>query len=212
MTDATFGREEGRKMRKPSFLFGDKMKLPEDCLFNGNYKWLRLIGGEHILFPNMERSHPLSYLQASSIPTKMDWQLTKPQDGVLLRSFGVTSAFSTNTGKHIIGLLLGSLKKEQPVRETYITASTFLNCFVIVHGEFPYQDFRLLGWAHSSEKAWWSALIAFVFKKFESQLKRIVYQAIQAVQHGILSSCFNFFSTLELYNLEIGTFFTLFVK
>lgn len=43
MTDAVFEGKDMKKMRKPNFLFGDKMELLEDYLFDGNYKWLRQI-------------------------------------------------------------------------------------------------------------------------------------------------------------------------
>lgn len=43
MTDAIFEDKDRKKMKKPHFLFGDKMELPENCLFDGNYKWLRQI-------------------------------------------------------------------------------------------------------------------------------------------------------------------------
>lgn len=170
------------------------MELPKDHLFYGNYKWLRQIRAWHIFLPNMEWSYPLSYLQATSIPWKMEWHLTKPQDGVLLEGFGTTSAFSTNTCRQVTGLLLGSLKKKYPIGETLRISSTFLNFFATVHGEFPCQEFRPLGWIHCLEKAWWFILTAFILNKFESQLKRIGrYHAIRAVKYGIPPSHFHFF-------------------
>lgn len=136
----------------------------------------------------------MSYLQNTSIPQKMQWHLTKPHDDVLLGGFGMTVEFFTNTGKHVAGQLLGSLKKEYLVGETPKISSIFLNCFAVVHGEFPYQDFRPLGWMHSSEKGWWYVLTAFILQKFESPLTRIgFYRTIRAVQHGIQPSCFHFF-------------------
>lgn len=51
--------------------------------------------------------------------------------------------------------------------------------------------------------------MAFILKKFENQLVEIGhYQAVWAVQHGLPFSHFHIFSILELYNPEIGIFFT----
>lgn len=89
-------------------------------------------------------------------------------------------------------------------------ASTFLNCFVTMHGEFLCQDFRPLGWLHSLEEGWWSVLIAFIMKNFKNQLMEIgLYRIVQAVQYGIQTSHFHFFSILELFNPGTWTFFTL---
>lgn len=68
ITDAILERMDRKKMKKPNFLFGDKIELLEDHLFDGNYKWPRQIQGQYIFLQNMERSYPLSYLQAASIP------------------------------------------------------------------------------------------------------------------------------------------------
>lgn len=41
MTNAAFEGKYRKKMKKPHFLFGGRIGLSEDCLFDGNYKWLR---------------------------------------------------------------------------------------------------------------------------------------------------------------------------
>lgn len=140
-----------------------------------------------------------SFLHSSCFyPRKMEWHLTKPQDGVLLGCLSSTATFSSSTDKHITGLLPGSLKKEYPIGETPITASIFLNCFSVVHGEFPSKDFRPLGWVHSSVKGCWSVLTGFSLKKFESQQMKIgLYHAIRAIQHGIPPSRFHFLTFLS---------------
>lgn len=139
----------------------------------------------------------------------MDWHLTKHQDRVLLGDFGTTSAFSTNIGKHVTGLLASSLKKEYPFWETPRISSTFVNCFVTVHGNFPYHEFQPLGWVHSSTKGRWSILPIFILKRLENQLMEMgLYRTVMAIQHGLPFSRFYFFSTLELHNLETETFFT----
>lgn len=108
------------------------------------------------------------------VPFLRRWISTwKPQDRVLLGGFGVTSAFSTNTSKHVTGLLSGSLNKEYPVGETPNISSTFLNCFAAVHANFPCQDIRPLGWVHFSAKGWCSILTIFILKRFENQLMKI---------------------------------------
>lgn len=112
MTDATFESKDKKRIKKPHLLFEDKLELFEDCLFDGNYKWLRYVRRHYIFLPNMKRSYPLSYLQATPVPRKMNWHLTKPQDGVLLGGFGTTSTFSISIDKHVSDLLLGLLKKE----------------------------------------------------------------------------------------------------
>lgn len=119
--------------------------MPKDCLFDGNCKWLRQIRRHYMFLLNMERPHPLSYLQATSVPKRVNWHLTKPPDGILLGSFGTNSAFYTSVEKHVTCLFPNLLKNEYLVAETSKTASTFSNCLVIVHVEFPCQDFRPFG-------------------------------------------------------------------
>lgn len=145
MSNAIF--EEGqKKMKQPNFLFGDKIELPQDYLFDGNYKWLRQARGWYMFLLKMERSYPLSYLQATSMPRRMNWHLTNLQDRVLLEGFGSSLAFSTRADKHVTSLLPGLLKKGYPIGETPKTTSTFLSYFAMVHGEFPCQDSQPLGW------------------------------------------------------------------
>lgn len=72
MTNATFEGNDRKKMKKPHFLFGDKIELSEDFLFDGNYKWLRQVQGQYMFLPNMEHSYLLSYLQAVLVPRKMN--------------------------------------------------------------------------------------------------------------------------------------------
>lgn len=62
MTGAVFEGKDKKKMKNPNFLFGDQRELPEDYLFNGNYKWLRQIQGRYMFLPNLKCSYPLLYL------------------------------------------------------------------------------------------------------------------------------------------------------
>lgn len=41
ITDAVFEEKLRKKIKKLNFLFKDKIELSEDCLFDGNYKWLK---------------------------------------------------------------------------------------------------------------------------------------------------------------------------
>lgn len=54
MTDAIFKGKNRWKMRKPHFLFRDKIKLLGDCFLDGNYKWLRQVHWRYMFLPNME--------------------------------------------------------------------------------------------------------------------------------------------------------------
>lgn len=188
-----FERKDRKKIKKPNFLFGDKIESLEECPFDGNSKWLRQVRGRYVFLPKMERSYPLSYLYASSIPRKMEWHLTKSQDGVLLGGLGSTTIFSTTTGKHVTSLLLGLLQKDYPVGETSRTRS-LLYYFITMHSEFPCQDFWSLGWVHSSEKGDGPSWQLLFWKKFENQWMKIrLYHVVWAVQHGILLGSFYFF-------------------
>lgn len=64
MTDAIFEGKFRKKMKKPHFLFGDKIKMSKDYLFDGNYK--HQIRGRYMFLPNIEWSCPFSYPQAMS--------------------------------------------------------------------------------------------------------------------------------------------------
>lgn len=66
------------------------------------------------------------YLQFLYIPIVMDWHLNNAQDGILLGG-SVQGAFPRSFRKHIVGLFLGSLKKDCPLGETPVIALTFLH-------------------------------------------------------------------------------------
>lgn len=123
------------------------------------------------------------YLQSVSIPRPMNSHLTKAQDGVLLGGFSSHGAHPLATGKRGSGLLLGLWRKEFALGETPLIANTFLHQFVDVKGEFPCQDFRLLGWVNSSTKGWWAMLTNHCLTIFNKYLKEIgLYRAIRTVQ------------------------------
>lgn len=82
----------------------------------------------------------------------MNWHLTKAQDGVQLGGFSSDGAYPFTTKKYISRLLPRSWKRKSFLGEAFWTANTFLQQFVNVNGDFPYQDFLPLGWVHSSPK------------------------------------------------------------
>lgn len=41
MTDAPFEGKNTKPFNKPCFLFGDSIETPDNCLYDGEYKWLR---------------------------------------------------------------------------------------------------------------------------------------------------------------------------
>ena len=75
-------------LRKPGFFFGDAIKEDDRILYDGDYKWLRQIGGRRFFLPNMERMYPLSYLQHMSVHHTMEWDLFRFVSGVSLGSLG----------------------------------------------------------------------------------------------------------------------------
>lgn len=90
-------------------MFGDKIKMFEDCLFGGSYKLLQQIGTTVFI----EYGTIISpFLSSSNISAQKDeLALAKPQDGILFGSFRSHGAFATGIGKHITRLLLGSFEK-----------------------------------------------------------------------------------------------------
>jgi len=61
MTDAVFKTDDGVKLEKPAFFFGDRIKDGGHRVYEGTYKWLRQIKGGRLFLPDMERMFPLSY-------------------------------------------------------------------------------------------------------------------------------------------------------
>ena len=44
MTDASFESVQRKLMKRPQFLFGDSIPDDSDEIFDGKYKWIRVIG------------------------------------------------------------------------------------------------------------------------------------------------------------------------
>jgi len=66
MTNGLFESNTRVVLKKPDFFFGDVITEEDRVLHNGDYKWLRQIGGKRFFLPNTERMYPLSYLQHTS--------------------------------------------------------------------------------------------------------------------------------------------------
>ena len=59
--------------------------------------------------------------------------------------------------------------------ETPQQVTTFINQFMVVKGDFPKSEFRVLEWIHSFEKSWWSRMVSFVLDELK------VIDAVQAL-------------------------------
>jgi len=123
-------------LKKPDFFFGDAITEEDRVLYDGDYKWLRQIGDKRFFLPNMERMYPLSYLQHMSVHRAMEWDLSKFVSGVSLDKLGVKEAYPTGYGKDVFGLYPGLVRAEYPKGETPQLATTFINQFLKVRGDF----------------------------------------------------------------------------
>ena len=92
--------------------------------------------------------------------------------------------------------------------ETPQQVTTFINQFMVVKGDFPKSEFRVLEWIHSFEKSWWSRMVSFVLDELKELLMRFrLYIPVRTVQYGIPHGNHHFFAILERYNPETCTFF-----
>ena len=80
------------------------------------------------------------------------------------------TAVPTGHDRNVVGLLPSSLKAEYPIGETLHQAAMFINQFMAVKGDFPKGEFRALGWVQSSNKYWWSRMMAIVLEDFKEEL------------------------------------------
>jgi len=151
MTDVAFTTDSRVLMKKPAFFFGDRISEGGYSLYDGDYKWLRQIGGRRFFLPNMERMYPLSYLQHMSVPRKMTWEISRPVPEVTLGNLGSKKVYHAGHETDVLGLFPGLLRTDYPVGETPKLGTTFLNAFMEVGGDFPV-EFRSPGWIHSTEK------------------------------------------------------------
>jgi len=110
---------------------------------------------------NMERMYPLAYLQHTSVRRIMEWDLSESILGVSLGKLGANEACPASHGKDIFGLYPELVRAEYPTGETPQLATTFINQFLKVRGDFP-TDFHPPGWVHSTDKSWWGKMVGFV--------------------------------------------------
>ena len=135
----------------------------------------------------------------------MEWDLSKSISGVSLGKLGANEAYSAGHGKDVFGLHPRLVRAEYPIGETPQLATTFINQFLKVRGDFP-TDFP--GWVHSTDKSWWGRMVSFVLTELGDLLKQVgLYHAVRAIQYGLLQSSHHFYGGLECYNPLMGTFF-----
>ena len=72
MTDSRFESEKRALMKKPQFFYGDPIPDHDNDVFEGKYKWIRVIADQYLFLPDMDQMCPLIYLQPMSIPRSMD--------------------------------------------------------------------------------------------------------------------------------------------
>lgn len=64
ITTAPFEGKNRDLLNKPLFIFGDHVQVPDDCLDDRDYKWLRQINSCNLFLPDIEKSYPFLYLQS----------------------------------------------------------------------------------------------------------------------------------------------------
>ena len=74
----------------------------------------------------------------------MEWNLSKSTSGVSLSKLGVKESYHAGHGKDVFGLYPGLVRAEYPIGETLQLATTFINQFLKVKGDF-FTDFHPLG-------------------------------------------------------------------
>jgi len=107
----------------------------------------------------MERMYPLAYLQHTLVRRVMEWDFSKSISDMALGKLGANEAYPTGHEKDVFELYPRLVRAEYPTGETPHLATTFINQFLKVRGDFP-TDFRPLGWVHSTDKSWWGRMLA----------------------------------------------------
>ena len=62
MTDGRFESEKRALMKKPEFFYGDVIVDRDSDALEGKYKWIRVVGDQHLFPPDMDRIYHLIYL------------------------------------------------------------------------------------------------------------------------------------------------------
>ena len=195
ISDRLFESDSRALLRKPGFFFGDAITEEDRILCDGDYKWLPRIGNRRFFLPNMERMYPLSYLQHMSVHRMMEWDLSRFVSSVSLGKLGTKEAYSVCHRKDVFGLFPGLVRSEYLKGEIPQLASTFINQFLKVRGDFP-AEFRPRGWVHSTDKSWWSRMVGFVLAELMDLLKQVgLYHSVRALQYGLPQSSNNFMAS-----------------
>ncbi|ONK58027.1 uncharacterized protein A4U43_C09F7150 [Asparagus officinalis] len=99
--------------------------------------------------------------------------------------------------------------EDPPKWEVPIIARTVRNRLAELGRELPIDQYRCFGWSHSSDKAWWGRMTAYVLQRWGAELKSIrLYEAIRATQYGLPVHVLHFLGLMELYNPDTNTFVT----
>jgi len=188
MTNGLFESDTRVVLKKPDFFFGDAITEEDRILYDGDYKWLRQIGDRRFFLPNMERMYPLAYLQHTLVHRAMEWDLSQSISGASLGKLGVKEAYAAGDEKDVFGLYPGLVRAEYPKGETLQLATTFINQFLKVRGDFS-TDFRPFEWVHSTDKSWWGRMVGFVLAELGDLLKQVgLYHSVRTVQYGLPQS------------------------
>ena len=93
----------------------------------------------------------------------------------------MNEAYAIGHERDVFELHLGLVRAMYVTGETPQLATTFINQFLKVRGDFP-TDFHPLEWVHSSDKSSWGKMVGFVLTKLEDLLKQArLYQVVRAV-------------------------------
>ena len=130
-----------------------------------------------------------------SVHRTMEWDLSQSIFDVSLGELGAKEAYPAGHEKDVFGLFPEIVGAEYPKGETPLLATTFINQFLKVRGDFS-TDFRPLGWVHSTDKSWWSRMVVFILAELRDVLKQVgLYHSIRAALYGLPQSSHNFYGT-----------------
>ena len=144
-----------------------------------------------------------------SLHWSIEWERTKEQSEVFLEWISHHAAIPAGHDRNVVRVLSGLLKAEYPISETPRQASTFINQFMSVKGDFPRGEFQALGWVYSSDEYWLSRMVGIALEDLKQEpIQTSPYATVRAIQCGILQSNHHFFAMLERYNPETCKLFT----
>lgn len=147
MSDVTFEGKDRKKMKSPtSYLELSYRKIISLMVITNG--WGRLDEGTCSCQIWSDRTLFLIYKQPQCMEEWIGtWQSHRRSNSWKLRNY-----FNFLDWKWQACRLFIVWFAKEGISYGWISTSTFLNCFATVHGEFPCQDFRPLGWVHSARK------------------------------------------------------------